>query len=309
MVDVIYTFLFHIPIVFVVYVNLRLLIPCFLQKKKYIIYFPCVLVLVSIGILLNIATFNKLADLIFPDYYFIDYYEFTDILEFIFSFLLITSLLKYSKSWFKHLELSQTISLLEKAKLDAEINALKGQINPHFLFNSLNNLYSLSLDNDKRVPSIILRLSGMMRYLLYDTNVEKVRLEKELEHLKNFIEMQALRLGDQAKINISIENRTEHIQIAPLLFLPLVENAFKHGAKDYTEGAFVNISMAIDENEIRFKVGNKKGEVDEIMSKNKGGVGLNNLRKRLQLSYPNRHELIITETIQTFTAILKITLL
>ncbi|MEZ4953494.1 MAG: histidine kinase [Saprospiraceae bacterium] len=179
-VDIIYTFLFHWAIIFVVYTNIQLLIPKFLEKKKYWTYIFSLIGLILSGIAINAITFGWLADLIFPNYYFIDYYDFSDILEFIVSYLLITSLFKFSKGWFRQLEAKQKIGILEKEKTVAELNALKTQINPHFLFNSLNNLYSLSLDNDKRTPRIILRLSEMMRYLLYETEVQKVSLQKKL---------------------------------------------------------------------------------------------------------------------------------
>ena len=308
-VDVIYTFLFHLSIVFVVYVNLRLLIPHYLQKKRFFVYFSFLGSLILMGIGVNMLTFNWLADIVFPGYYFIDYYSFSDILEFIAAYLFLTSLLKFSKSWFRQLETQQKISLLETEKLDAEIGALKAQVNPHFLFNSLNNLYSLSLDNDKRTPGIILRLSEMMRYLLYETNVEKVSLGKEIEHLDNFIEMQELRVGEGADIRFVKKGNTDGINVAPLLFLPLVENGFKHGIKGNTEGAFIHISLHVTDEEIEFKLENKKGEVDEMLNKKNSGVGLENLRRRLELIYPEKHRLDITDGIQVFAATLKINLL
>ena len=307
-VDIIYTFLFHFSLVTVVYINLRLLIPGFLKKRKYLSYFFCLIGLILLGVLINWITFNWLDNILFPDYFFIDFYDFADIVEFVFSFVFISSLLMFSKSWFRQLETDRKINLLEKEKLDAEINALKGQINPHFLFNSLNNLYSLSLDQDGRVPDIILRLSEMMRYLLYDTNVEKVMLEKEIEHLENFIEMQELRLGENVDIKFEINGTPKSIKITPLLFLPLVENAFKHGEKSNENGAFVHIKLDILDNEILFQTTNRKGEIDKILEKNSGGVGLINLRKRLQLAYPNSHDFVNLNGTDSYTTILKINL-
>ena len=307
-VDLIYTFLFHLSLVVVVYTNIWILIPRFLQNRNYSFYFLGLGIIVLIGVFINMATFNWLADVIFPNYYFIDYYGFTDILEFIVAYVFISSLLKFSKSWFREMETDKKINLLEKEKLDAEINALKGQINPHFLFNSLNNLYSLSLDNDKRVPNIILRLSEMMRYLLYDTNVEKVPLLKEIEHLKNYIEMHELRVGAKVDIKMEINGAVGLKKITPLLFLPLVENAFKHGEKGNEMEAFVHITMDCLDNEIVFKLSNKKGEVDELFNKKSGGVGLDNLQKRLKLAYPEKHEFVVADGVEDFTAVLKIKL-
>ncbi len=305
-VDLIYTFLFHLTLVFVVYVNLRFLIPYYLQRKRYLIYFFFLILLILLGIGFNMATFNWLADVLFPGYYFIDYYSFSDILEFIAAYLFISSLLKFSKSWFRQLETQQKISLLEKEKVDAEMGALKAQVNPHFLFNSLNNLYSLSLDNDERTPGIILRLSEMMRYLLYESNVEKVLLSKEVEHLDNFIEMQELRVGGQADIKFFKKGDFENIYIAPLLFLPLLENGFKHGVKGNTAGAFIHISLEVEEGEVVFKVENNKGKVDEILNEKNSGVGLENLRRRLELIYPEKHQFDTLDGISTFSTVLKI---
>ena len=307
-VDIIYTFLFHLTLVFVVYVNLRFLIPKYLQKKRYLIYSFFLGLLILVGIGFNMATFNWLADILFPGFFFIDYYSFSDILEFIVAYLFISSLLKFSKSWFRQLEAQQKINFLEKEKVAAEMGALKAQVNPHFLFNSLNNLYSLSLDNDKRTPGIILRMSEMMRYLLYESNVEKVLLSKEVEHLDNFIEMQELRVGEQADIQFHKKGNFENIYVAPLLFLPLLENGFKHGVKGNTEGAFIHVALEVDGDEIVFKVENNKGEVDEILNEKNSGVGLENLRRRLELIYPEKHSLDTLDGINTFSTVLKIKL-
>jgi LytS/YehU family sensor histidine kinase len=307
-VDIIYTFLFHWAIIFVVYTNIQLLIPKFLEKKKYWTYILSLIGLILSGIAINAITFGWLADLIFPNYYFIDYYDFSDILEFIVSYLLITSLFKFSKGWFRQLEAKQKIGILEKEKTVAELNALKTQINPHFLFNSLNNLYSLSLDNDKRTPRIILRLSEMMRYLLYETEVQKVSLQKEIEHLDNYIEMQELRVGADADIKFIKEGHFGEAKIAPLLFLPLVENAFTHGVKGNKDGAFIHILLSFNQDEVFFKVGNKKGEVDKILHQKNGGVGLENLQKRLELIYPDKHQLKIIDSTDEYSTMLKINL-
>ena len=307
-VDIIYTFLFHFSLVFVVYVNLRVLIPKYLQKKKYLLYLFGLLTVAFQGLFLNMATFNWFSDWMFPGYYFIDYYSFIEILEFILVYILITSLLKFSKGWFENQELNQLFNSLQKAKLDSEISALKAQINPHFFFNSLNNLYSLSLDEDKRVPDIILRLAEMMRYLLYETNAIKVTLEKELDHLKNFIEMQSLRADKIEHITFTVVGATKNISVVPLLFLPLVENAFKHGRIEESAPTSVRFFLEIGNDELLFKTENRKKISSDKFNDNSSGVGLINLKKRLQLSYPNKHKLIITDGIDHFSTILKISL-
>ncbi len=306
-VDVIYTFLFHLSIWMAVYLNLNWLIPVYFKAEKYGLYFLLTTVVACASIGFNLLTFRYLSDFLFPDYYFIDYYGFWEMSQFIIAFIIITSLIKLSKSWFKYREMQAQLRRLEAEKNATELSALKSQLNPHFLFNSLNNLYSLALDKDERTPGIILRLSQTMRYLLYESNANYVPLEKEVEHLHNFVEMQRLRVGEKAKISFEVQGETGEKQIAPLLFLPLVENGFKHGIKGDTAGAFIKILLQNLDNQLLFKTENNKGTVDDVeKGQYSGGVGLDNLRRRLNLLYPGKHHLEITDGINTFTVVLKI---
>lgn len=307
-VDLIYTFLFHFSVWVAVYVNLLWLIPSYLRTGKYGVYFLLLIVFAIIAVGVNLLTFNYLSDLLFPGYYFIAYYGFWNILQFILVYMVVTTLIKLSKGWFQYLETQGKLSRLEQEKSTAELSALKSQVNPHFLFNSLNNLYSLALDKDARTPDIILRLSQTMRYLLYESNADFVPLEKEIEHLANFVEMQRLRVGGQVKIDFTVAGEPAEKQVAPLLFLPLVENGFKHGVKGETEGAFIFIHLQILDNQLVFKTENNKGTVDEVEKGEFRGVGLQNLRRRLDLIYPGKHRLDITDGISTFTVTLQLDL-
>ncbi|MBI5917700.1 MAG: histidine kinase [Bacteroidetes bacterium] len=307
-VDLIYTFLFHFSVFFAVYSNLLWLIPAYLRAEKYSVYFLLLAIVAAMAVGINLLTFNYLSDLLFPGYYFIAYYGFWDILQFILVYIVVTTLIKLSKGWFQYLETQGKLSRLEREKSTAELSALKSQVNPHFLFNSLNNLYSLALDKDARTPDIILRLSQTMRYLLYESNADFVPLEKEIEHLANFVEMQRLRVGEKVKINFTVAGEPAEKQVAPLLFLPLVENGFKHGVKGETEGAFIFIHLQILDNQLVFKTENNKGTVDEVEKGEFRGVGLQNLRRRLDLIYPGKHRLEITDGISTFTVTLQLDL-
>jgi sensor histidine kinase YesM len=308
-VDVIYTFLFHGSICLAVYVNLKVLIPRFLNNGKYATYFLFFIAAICVAIGFNLLTFNYLSDIIFPGYYFIAYYGFWEIAQFIVAYIVITSLVKLSKSWFKYREMQGQLRRLEAEKNAAELSALKSQVNPHFLFNSLNNLYSLALDQDARTPGIILRLSQTMRYLLYESNTAFVPLEKEVEHLQNYIEMQRLRVGEKSGIRFEAPGEMGGLKIAPLLFLPLVENGFKHGIKGETEGAFIHLLLQVADNQLVFKAENNKGQVDDVVKDTgSGGVGLENLRRRLQLLYPGKHQLDVVDGMATFSVVLKIDL-
>jgi len=172
----------------------------------------------------------------------------------------------------------------------AELNYLKAQINPHFLFNTLNNLYGLSLEESKKVPEMILKLSDVLSYSLYESSAEKIPLYKELKMIKDFIDLEKERYEDRMKVTIKeATGLNESIEIAPLLLIPLVENAFKHGVKEATDIIPIVIDISQKENWLSFEVRNKmSNELPEKGNKNKG-LGLKNLQRRLNLLYPNKH--------------------
>jgi sensor histidine kinase YesM len=305
--NIIYTLLFLISIVVVVYLNLLILIPLFLQKSKWFIYTASLVFVIVLGIVLNLLTFEYLSDWLFSDYYFISYYKIRDLFNFIVVFIAATTLLKLAKGWFELTEQKKKINQLEREKLNAELSALKSQINPHFLFNSLNSMYGLSLDNDPRAPQLLLKLASGMRYMLYESNEKFVLLEKELEYLNNYLDLQKLRTDQDTSISFDIQGTINSQKVAPLIFIPFVENAFKHGIKGAIEKQFINIVLKIEKEVVIFKIENNKGEVDEINSvKDFGGVGLKNVRKRLDLLYENQYSLQIKDTDGSYSVELKI---
>lgn len=306
--DVIYTSTFLALIMVQVYVNLRILIPRWLSTGRYWVYGLSVALLLAVGAQINGWLFGKWIDYIFPGYYFISYYEFWELAVFNASFWAITTLLKLSKGWFLLLETRHRLQQLQREKLTTELTALKAQINPHFLFNSLNNLYALALDQDSRTPEIILRLSEMMRYMLYESNSEQVPLEKELHYLQNYLEMQRLRLPPSSVIEWMTIGPIDKYSIAPLLLLPFVENAFKHGTKGKNQPAFVQISVEIAEEKLLFKVNNIKGETVDPTLPIEGGIGLSNVRRRLDLLYPQKHQLHIRDAEKDYSIELQIDL-
>jgi LytS/YehU family sensor histidine kinase len=190
---------------------------------------------------------------------------------------------------------------LEQEKVEMELNALKMQVNPHFLFNSLNSIYSLALVQSAQTPDAVLKLSGLLRFILYEAEGERISLDKELELIRDFISLQQLRIPKgKADIRVEIEGKTEGIFIAPLLLLPLMENAFKHGVKGETGASFVHFNLAIIQQKIMVTIRNNQGLVDEIAGAKYGGIGLENVRKRLELLYPNAHVLAINSTEKDF---------
>lgn len=182
---------------------------------------------------------------------------------------------------------------LAKQKLNAELEALKNQLNPHFLFNTLNNIYSLTLKKSELAPQIILKLSDILSYLLYESNKEKADLKSEISLINDYLELQKLRFGNKLQLNYSVEGK-EHVHyIAPILFLPFIENAFKHGVSQQTENKWLNLAIRITEYQVFFFIENQI--IPKALYKNnKKGIGLNNVTNRLNLLYKGKHALNIS---------------
>ena len=305
-VDYIYTLLFLITISFGVYCNLQLLVPRFLQKGKYGLYIPLFLVNIAFWSWFNILFFDKLVDYVLTGYYFISYYSFIDICCFVLVFTGMTTLLKMARSWFLLAETDKKLAQMQQLQAFTELNALRGQINPHFLFNSLNSIYSLVLSHSEKAAGAVLRLSDILRYTIYDTRDDFVPLQKELTYLNDYIELQRFRSGPETMINFKIEGETGSRKVAPLLFIPLVENAFKHGIKGDTENAFVDVDFSIKEDYLCLTVLNNRGVVAETVIAEGTGVGLDNVCRRLELIYPGKHALDISSDENQFNVKLTI---
>jgi LytS/YehU family sensor histidine kinase len=174
----------------------------------------------------------------------------------------------------------------------SELALLRSQVNPHFLFNTLNNIYSLVYKKAEEAPEAVMKLSSIMRYMLYDATTDKVLLEKEIEYLQSFIELQKLRLRHKDYIELLIEGNADGRYIAPMLLIPFVENAFKHGDKSGIRPG-IRIRLTIESNRIVFEVKNRILKINSVSIDKIGGIGLNNIRRRLELLYPQKHSLEI----------------
>ncbi len=197
------------------------------------------------------------------------------------------------------------IRQLELDNLESELNFLKAQINPHFLFNSLNNIYVQARKKRPEAAESILQLSDLLRYQLYDCSNESVPLTGEIEYLKNYLKLDKLRKSS-TDMNLTVEGNPDGINIAPYIFIPFVENAVKHGTISEEEG-FINIEIKVlDSNQLDFSVVNSKPK--SMQDKKTGGIGLVNVKRRLQLLYPDRYELNISETEHQYEVNLRIDL-
>ena len=195
--------------------------------------------------------------------------------------------------------------LAESNRNATELNYLRKQTNPHFLFNALNSIYSLAYKKSDLVPDAIVTLSEMMRYMLYETDNQTVSLEKEINYLQNYIALQKLRLNNIENIFINVHGNTREKYIEPLLLISFVENAFKYGT-DYKGVAYVKIKIVIENDTLDFFIENKIQDYSK--DPDNSGIGMNNIQSRLNLLYPNTHELIVTETKTHYSANLKLKL-
>jgi len=177
-------------------------------------------------------------------------------------------------------------------KITAALQLLKAQVHPHFLFNTLNNIYSFSLDRSSKTPELILKLSSLLSYMLYDCKAEEVRLEKEVEIMKDYIGLEKERYGNTLEISWTVEGDTRDNFISPLLMLPFLENAFKHGASEQIEKPWIGVDISVANNILKCKITNSK---NEYTSYSHNGIGIDNVKRRLQFLYPEKHELKIND--------------
>lgn len=199
----------------------------------------------------------------------------------------------------------EEIKELEKEKLNSELALLKNQVSPHFFFNTLNNIYSLIEINGKDAQEAVLSLSKMMRYMLYESEQGNTKLSHEIEFMKGYIDLMKLRMSDRVKLNLNFQDKYDDRDIPPLLFIPFIENAFKHGVSNMAN-SFIEISLIVIGDRIDFRVRNSIAPAGTDTSRAASGIGLDNVRKRLALLYPGRHKLMIDEKESIFSVDLTI---
>jgi len=290
---------------FGVYFMLYFLIPKFLLKKKYLQFSLFSFLFFFILIFVATLPFQYLGHFVdYTDYYLKEgkpfptfetfiYQNFVQVLTIKLMLVGIASSIKIAKVWIKSQKRQQNL-LKEKLEInlqlkEAELKFLKSQINPHFLFNSLNNLYSLTLEKSSKAPEVVLKISSLLDYMLYKCNVPSIELDNEIENIRNYIDLQKIRYGNDTNIEIEIKGDTSNIKIAPLLILPIVENAFKHGLDKNVGKGYINILIEVtEENKFYLSVKNSlKGENNHEGE----GIGMRNLKKRLELQYPDKFDL------------------
>ncbi len=289
-----------------VYFILYFLIPKYLFKKKYIHFgvFSFIFFITLVCLSLPIEYFGRLElfgfkkDISFLKFARVRIMSASTIMLMIIG---IAATIKISRHWIKTQKKHQHL-LTEKYEAElkwkeAELKFLKSQINPHFLFNALNNLYSLTLEKSDNAPEVVLKISALLDYMLYECNDKYILLSKEIESLHNYIELQQIRFGSEAKFNINIEENANNQKIAPLLILPFIENAFKHGLSLNIENGELDIKLRTEENNLILIVKNSYTPSPEQENEDNihQGIGLKNVKKRLELQYPNGYDLKIED--------------
>lgn len=293
-----YVLVFHASIATAVYFNLKVLLVRYLNQvhfKAYLLYF---LGLCLGTATLNFAVFDYGIDLLFPELYYISYFQIWELGLIVAFYLIFTSSLALIWQYTQML-------IANRDAARNQLSALKAQINPHFLFNNLNTIYSMATANDNRTPDVILKLSDFLRYVLYDTASDKIPLEKEIEIIKTYIGLQKERISPEiTPVVFETAGDFGRAEIAPLLLLPLVENCFKHGiGKSKAE---ISIRIGFHNGLLSLKTLNHVA-LREAGTEN-GGIGIGNVEKRLNLIYSNRYTLDFQEKDGLFSLELKVQL-
>lgn len=205
------------------------------------------------------------------------------------------------------LRTSVQMAEIREEKLKAELSSLKSQINPHFLFNTLNSIYALSVKKDSRASAAIVNLSGLMRYVIKDANDNRIPLQREIDYISNYIELQKARLGNTAYIKFETSGATGSKEIAPLILITYIENAFKYGINPDVDDCVVDVKILVTDNGLTLFVFNKKVPLAEEIEST--GIGIPNTAERLKLLYPNKHEVEIKENDETYSVTLSLELI
>ena len=274
------------------------------NQRFWLAFAGAALAVISGGLLNRLIKFSYLVPVHFPDAS-IEFWGYRMVYD-MFDVLVACACAISARLYFRQQEFHQRETALRHEKINAELLALKSQIHPHFLFNTINNIYALARKKSDKTAPIALKLAQLLRYVLYESSKQTVRLEQEIQLLKDYIELEKLRF-DEEQLKISFNEDVDDLQqaISPLLLLPLVENAFKHGVSEVRNEVWININLTLQNKILNFSIRNSRQAKNP---ENKQGIGLKNLLRQLELQYPERHSLVIQEEETVFSIHLSISL-
>jgi hypothetical protein len=278
------------------------LMPRFLYRKKYWQFF--------LGFALVVAAVIAIEELVIEPFMFPNTKRgdtFPGVYISLLGILPVMFILAASKFGWDAMQKQAEIDELQNAIQESELQFLRSQVNPHFLFNNLNNLYSYALQNSPKTPEIILEMSGVLRYMLYESKEQFVPLKKELEQLGNFIRLYKLQIEDRGKVEFQVGKIKGDYKIAPLILIVFIENAFKHSQSGQSSNIEIDISVEVKDGVLEFHCNNNFESVPSLDTVAKG-IGLRNVKKRLELLYPKKHQLDIKEESNSYQVYLRLDL-
>ena len=287
------------------YAHYFFILPPLLRTKRLVPYLGKLLPVMALIMSLQVLAENEVLSVYSQS----DYYRSFSWARFVsttwdqLSFMIFTGMIKFAVDWF---DMERKKQSLENERLLAELNYLKAQINPHFLFNTLHNLNYLALTKSEDASAVIVKLSNIMRYMIYDTKERQVALSKELAYMRDYLDLEKIRLNQQADIRMDTTGADPNFSIEPLILIPFLENAFKHGVSDQNPDSWVHMKLQTSSGQLFMHLANgviaKQGQ-----AKPDSGFGLENVKKRLALSYPDTHELQIEQEADRFSVTLTLT--
>lgn len=292
------------------YFNMYVLMPSFLQKRAYVAYALTVGLSLLLGTFLEAAIFSTISTIGPEDKRALLSLRFVlNTVMAITYTVAVTMSLKLVKHWYEKEKLTKELEIINT---ETELKYLKSQINPHFLFNSLNSIYSLALQKSDSTPELILKLSDILRYILYEGSEQKVSLDQELKYLKSYVELEKIRHGERMSLDLKIMGDIKAYEIAPMLLIPFVENGFKHGLGRDMANGFMTIRVEVIKDRLKFEIENSKPSKESEFKNQQnyqGGIGLQNVNKRLDLLYPEKYTVKIDEETDNYKVNLEIELI
>jgi sensor histidine kinase YesM len=301
--DVMIRFSITLPVdIFASYFTAYYLLPAFLLKGRYVKFVAFFLISAFLFIMLQrVCIYYINLPIFYPEIAErISFFDFDYIYSFfnIYAVVGIVTSIRLFKFWFRNQRATQN---LREEKLEAELKFLKSQIHPHFLFNTLNNLYALTLDKSDQAPEVVIKLSNLLDYMLYEANDPKVSLEKEIDLIRNFLDLERIRYGHSLEIDFEVSGDPTGYYIAPMLLLPFVENSFKHGLSKQSRAPWIHLKLTLERGLFRFTVKNSQGNNNKEKKESyTEGIGLNNVKRRLELIYKKNYSLHIRDEVDFF---------
>ncbi len=306
-IDYVYTITFLSALAIPVLINFYVLIPTFLKREKYLAYLASFIINLILFALITCWLLQPVLDTLFPNYFFISYLSKPNVFLVFTIFLIATTLLKLAEDWFYFNTKENKILRLKNQQIETQLSALRAQINPHFLFNSLNVIYALALEKKEGITKAIVQLSDILRYVIYDSDTERVTLKDEIVLLKNYIAFQNHRVETPIATDLKVDVDNEGFKIYPMLLLPLLENSYKHGVIAGETNTPISLEFYQRENQFKFTITNANLNTKNNLDDKHSGVGLENLRNNLNLVYPNQHQFKVEEIKDIFKVTLTLT--